>query len=82
MARQRRPRLSKCVRSDGDSAEFFSAVSDLYRDEIHCDLNIVCGGGGGGGVVRCHTIVIVSVLPPRSRLRRFLLKHVSRVAIQ
>ena len=81
MARQRRGlKPSKCVRSDGDSAEFFRSVSALYREEAHCDLNIVCGGGGGE-VVRCHAIVIVSVLPPRSKLRRFLLKHVAREAI-
>ena len=78
MGRKRRGvKHSKCVRSDVDSAEFFSSVSALYREETHCDLNIVCGGGG---VVRCHAIVIVSVLPRKSKLRRFLYKHVAREA--
>ena len=79
MGRKRRGvKHSKCVRSDVDSVEFFTSVSALYREETHCDLNIVCGGGG---VVRCHAIVIVSVLPGKSKLRWFLHKHVAREAI-
>ena len=79
MGRRRGPRPSRCARSDRDSAEFFSSVSALYREGAHCDLNIVCGSGGG--VVRCHGIVLVSVLSHKSKLRRFLLKHVSRYGL-
>ena len=54
-------------------------MAALYRDGTHCDLSLICGGGGGE-VVRCHTVVIASVTPPKSNLRRFLLEHLGRTA--
>ena len=71
------PKPSKCVRSDGCSAEFFNSVAALYRAGTHCDLSLVCGGGR---VVRCHAVVLASVTPPKSKLRRFLFEHLGRTA--